>query len=44
MHVPDGFLDVQTSVATGIVAATAVVWRCGDPAPSSTSAPRRWLV
>jgi cobalt/nickel transport system permease protein len=24
MHVPDGFLDVQTSVATGIVAATAV--------------------
>ena len=24
MHVPDGFLDVQTSVATGVVAATAV--------------------
>ncbi|MGH3372654.1 MAG: energy-coupling factor ABC transporter permease, partial [Nocardioidaceae bacterium] len=24
MHVPDGFLDVQTSVATGVVAAAAV--------------------
>jgi cobalt/nickel transport system permease protein len=24
VHVPDGFLDVQTSVATGVVAATAV--------------------
>ena len=29
MHVPDGFLDATTSVATGVVAAsaTAMKWR-----------------
>ena len=43
MHVPDGFLDAPTSVATAVVAAAGVgVRAAGRRAASSTTAPRRW--
>ena len=41
MHVPDGFLDAPTSVATGVVAAAADRRaRCAAPDASSTTVPR----
>ena len=43
MHVPDGFLDAPTSLATGVVAAAGVGGRpARGPRASSTTAPRRW--
>ena len=42
MHVPDGFLDAPTSVATGAVAAAGVALALRGAGASSTTAPRRW--